>query len=863
MCQSCAQFATSGRRKRRCQTPEQRRRSMDRGRYTRDKVTKKRNTTASKPKPPKKPELSPQEIRQQRITDLAAARPALVSAAREAVNQLHAVRNEPLPDIESDELPPVSPFFRNLAGLEEDLRTNNYPEGEITEELQKIRDNREQVTTALIDAGLDPEVIAEMTDENNPDEAIRLYAEWRNTRKEATNQARRAAVEARLAKTVEAERAALTATQAVGDSTTEEARLRAENVLEQAGLVGVEDQEQKAQDGVLEVLDALESNEALLAGLDRYASAKYDTPDKFAAARDIILAANGEIVELTEEDVRDRFKTRKDAEAALRRAKSAYLYGVPTHGRLSDADLRDVPIEDGDYVRYMAEPDQLLKRNNVNAHELLAQRAGGPYVRLAVSDPENRKALEDLHPNRSLEDTLAGINTIARAKNGEAVPVTGEALRELGDGIWCRRARRRKIKELDLVAPSEEAANDPHMSWVPLDDEEIVSYGVRKVYEAEALAQVNGIDMSTARDAIHTLDKARRAMSVKVEGIHRDSLQQSIYSDGTAAAGATGFTPFYAGKNGGVSPKNFESEFGETFQEAMRAYPTAAVEAAHRRFGDKVWLKLPPQGRGAAGYFSQMEKAPAADRRKLAKSVYDINDHGTGTTLFQAVGEPGQRLLAHTSPVTAEDRGVMTERVERLNEQLRSAREHNRDYGSVFGRSYVPDRPLLKVEEILVDDEPRLAIVEKTAPTAKGKAQYMPGIAFDSYDTAVHEIGHMMEYTHPDVQVLAGRFVADRSDGLERANARRVMGSTYTTVTDSFYDKYVSRTYADGATEVVSMGMEALFGKGRHDRNAGGLRRCGAASLADPEPFDDPGHRNFILGALELMKGEPAGDGED
>lgn len=86
------------------------------------------------------------------------------------------------------------------------------------------------------------------------------------------------------------------------------------------------------------------------------------------------------------------------------------------------------------------------------------------------------------------------------------------------------------------------------------------------------------------------------------------------------------------------------------------------------------------------------------------------------------------------------------------------------------------------------------------------------------------------------------------------------MGWKFSLTTDGFYDSYVSWTYAHGSTEIMSMGMEALFGNGRRDRNAGGMRRLGKAAAHDPEPFDDPGHRSLILGSLELLKGKPAED---
>lgn len=84
-------------------------------------------------------------------------------------------------------------------------------------------------------------------------------------------------------------------------------------------------------------------------------------------------------------------------------------------------------------------------------------------------------------------------------------------------------------------------------------------------------------------------------------------------------------------------------------------------------------------------------------------------------------------------------------------------------------------------------------------------------------------------------------------------------------VTDGFCNPYTSRTYPSGDTEVISTGMEYLFGdppgqtqqdrvmRGFSDTGRDGLIRGGSPATGDPDAFSDPGHRNLILGVLRLL----------
>lgn len=84
-------------------------------------------------------------------------------------------------------------------------------------------------------------------------------------------------------------------------------------------------------------------------------------------------------------------------------------------------------------------------------------------------------------------------------------------------------------------------------------------------------------------------------------------------------------------------------------------------------------------------------------------------------------------------------------------------------------------------------------------------------------------------------------------------------------VTDGFCNPYTSRSYDSGATELISTGMEYLFGpppgdtqqdrtlSSFSDKGRDGFIRGGSPDTGDPDAFSDPGHRNLILGVLRLL----------
>ena len=93
--------------------------------------------------------------------------------------------------------------------------------------------------------------------------------------------------------------------------------------------------------------------------------------------------------------------------------------------------------------------------------------------------------------------------------------------------------------------------------------------------------------------------------------------------------------------------------------------------------------------------------------------------------------------------------------------------------------------------------------------------------------TQTHEFGHAAEYAIPGLQKKAQDFLKKRagSDPLTKIYA----GTKEMGWSDGFYDHYVGKYYSDGATEIISMGLEQM--------------------QRSPLAFFklDPGHFDFIL----------------
>lgn len=86
--------------------------------------------------------------------------------------------------------------------------------------------------------------------------------------------------------------------------------------------------------------------------------------------------------------------------------------------------------------------------------------------------------------------------------------------------------------------------------------------------------------------------------------------------------------------------------------------------------------------------------------------------------------------------------------------------------------------------------------------------------------TAVHELGHFVEASNSDAARKARDFLAHRTVGEEALRLRDLVpGSSYkpdeVAKPDRFEDPYTGKIYPDGATEVISMGLQYLYNNPR------------------------------------------------
>ena len=103
--------------------------------------------------------------------------------------------------------------------------------------------------------------------------------------------------------------------------------------------------------------------------------------------------------------------------------------------------------------------------------------------------------------------------------------------------------------------------------------------------------------------------------------------------------------------------------------------------------------------------------------------------------------------------------------------------------------------------------------------------------AYDTEETKIHEIGHIIEFSDPEIKKKANDFLEKRTKGDKPKKLRDVTGikgygDKEITKEDKFFDPYVGKIYRSGDTEIVSMGLQRLY------EDPVGF------AVADPEYFD-------------------------
>lgn len=126
--------------------------------------------------------------------------------------------------------------------------------------------------------------------------------------------------------------------------------------------------------------------------------------------------------------------------------------------------------------------------------------------------------------------------------------------------------------------------------------------------------------------------------------------------------------------------------------------------------------------------------------------------------------------------------------------------------------------------------------------TTDNKWETMPGVT-DRDSKAVHELAHRFEHVNPKIKDLEDEYLRSRltkDDRLEpiyetfEEDDEKEVGYR-----DHFLHHYMGKVYEDGSREIMSMGMEGLFGG-----QSGGLIGLSNDGKADT------GMRDFVLGTL-------------
>jgi hypothetical protein len=146
----------------------------------------------------------------------------------------------------------------------------------------------------------------------------------------------------------------------------------------------------------------------------------------------------------------------------------------------------------------------------------------------------------------------------------------------------------------------------------------------------------------------------------------------------------------------------------------------------------------------------------------------------------------------------------------------------------IYRRKKIGVTPSNKVErfsELVVSDE------EQKSPTNANKG----------FQVAIHEFAHRVEHTTRGVKEYESAFLARRA-GLNTDNPEKLTRINSKVdefgYKDNFAEHYMGRTYEDGATELLSMGMESIF-----SGTQGGL--VGAKNYKA-----DADYKRFIFGML-------------
>ena len=118
--------------------------------------------------------------------------------------------------------------------------------------------------------------------------------------------------------------------------------------------------------------------------------------------------------------------------------------------------------------------------------------------------------------------------------------------------------------------------------------------------------------------------------------------------------------------------------------------------------------------------------------------------------------------------------------------------------------------------------------------------------------TPFHEIGHMVEYFNKDAKRLSNEFIEMRTKGEVEEKLNDILNvrcyGREKAKKDNFISPYIGKTYSDGSTEVLSMGLESVFEPTEEGQYKGWNYETGKPVWATIK--DDHEYLHFIIGML-------------
>lgn len=296
----------------------------------------------------------------------------------------------------------------------------------------------------------------------------------------------------------------------------------------------------------------------------------------------------------------------------------------------------------------------------------------------------------------------------------------------------------------------------------------------------------------------------------------------------------------------------------------VRAEETIAVLRTLRPFGGDLGSKMTQTVAPTVNAAIQMLPSDWIDASRTAGPLKIESVRGNGRASY-CHNAPGKRsTTTERSPFVAERKSFRLMSYQMSNgdpteeeiEAFVRARHPEAFDGAVFqrqgktrGRKALWSSRTRNISNISFDPETRTISfdceTEKVTQTvSRGERTSMITVSAGSPRTAVHEFGHRMENTVPQLQRLATRWRDRRTEGMSQT---RIVGcgSREWGYQDGFATHYIGKTYPTGDTEVISVGLESVL-LGTH----GGLAGDGGE-----RPDED--HRAFMLGILSIGGTKP------